>query len=84
MQNETVKDFSLKRMLSEKEARIYTGLGRNSVRNLAEKIGAIHHYGRRILYDRWIIDEYFNSDKTRGELDAAKAAGVKEEKNGTI
>lgn len=52
-----------KRMLTEEEFRIYAGLGRSSVRQLGEKIGCIRHFGRRIMYDRVLIDEYFASQK---------------------
>ena len=46
-----------KRLLSWEEAQEYCGLGRSSVRKYAEGIGAIKHYGRRVLFDRVIIDK---------------------------
>lgn len=46
-----------KRMLSEKEACCYIGLGRSSTRNYCQSIGAITHIGRRILFDRYKIDK---------------------------
>jgi len=53
-------DFRSKRMLSELEARAYTGLGRTSVRKLGEQLNCIYRFGRRILYDRVLIDAYFD------------------------
>lgn len=50
-------DISQKRMLSEKEACCYVGLGRSATRNYCQSIGAITHIGRRILFDRYKIDK---------------------------
>ncbi len=59
---EATKDETLKvRMLSEIQAQAYTGLGRCSIRKLGAEIGAIKHFGRRVLYDRVIIDKYFDA-----------------------
>jgi len=55
-------DITQKRMLSEKEAQIYIGIGRTSVRKLGEKINAIQHIGSRILYDRFVIDRYLTEN----------------------
>lgn len=49
-----------KRMLSEKEARIYLGLGRSKTRELCKNIKAVTHIGARVLYDRTVIDAYLN------------------------
>lgn len=70
MRKNTTSTFDTKivpRMLSEIQVRAYTGLGRNSVRKLGEEIGAIKKYGRRILYDRKVIDEFFDNG---GEFNA--------------
>lgn len=46
-----------KRMLSEKEGQVYTGLGRTKFRQFADEIGATTHIGaRRVLFDVRIID----------------------------
>ena len=50
-----------KRMLSEKEARVYLGLGRTKTRELCKDIKAVTHIGARVLYDRTIIDAYLNN-----------------------
>lgn len=59
---EATKDETIKvRMLSEIQAQAYTGLGRSSIRKLGAEIGAIKRFGRRVLYDRNIIDQYFDA-----------------------
>ncbi len=59
----SVKDYSCKRLLSWEEAREYTSLGRAAVRDYGEKIGAIKYYGRRVLFDRMIIDENIDAKR---------------------
>ena len=44
------------RMLTQKQAETYTGLGRNSFTAWAIEIGARVKFGRTVLYDRKIID----------------------------
>ena len=62
------KDLNVtsKRMLSWDEAQAYTGLGRASCRSYCESIGAIRKYGRRVLFDRYIIDA--NLNEGQGEI----------------
>lgn len=62
--NESV-DISQKRMLSEKEAQGYLGIGRTKCRNFCQSIDAVMHIGSRILYDRYVIDEYLNKEAAR-------------------
>lgn len=51
-------DLSLqKRLLSITEATVYLGIGRSSALRYLEKIGAKRKIGRRVLYDRTVIDE---------------------------
>lgn len=50
-----------KRMLQEPEMKLYTGLGRNNAREFCKNIGAVVRIGRRVLYDKKVIDEYFDS-----------------------
>ncbi|MDO4284096.1 MAG: helix-turn-helix domain-containing protein [Eubacteriales bacterium] len=45
-----------KRLLSIEEAAEYTGIGRNTAREWLEKIGARRNFGRRVVYDRRVID----------------------------
>ena len=49
-----------KRMLSEKEAQVYLGIGRTKTRELCKDIKAVTHIGARVLYDRTVIDAYLN------------------------
>ena len=49
------------RMMDTEELKTYTGLGRNSAMNLGISIGARVKVGRRVLWDRRKVDEYFNS-----------------------
>ncbi len=53
---ETGTSFDGKRLLSESEAREYIGLGRIRCREYCEKIGAVRRIGKRVLYDRTVID----------------------------
>lgn len=49
------------RLMDTEELRAYTNLGRNNAMKLGEEIGARVQIGRRVLWDRRKIDEYFNS-----------------------
>lgn len=49
------------RLMDTEELRSYTSLGRNSAMKVGEEIGAKVKIGRRVLWDRRKIDEYFNS-----------------------
>lgn len=49
------------RLMDTEELRAYTCLGRNSAMKLGEEIGAKVQIGRRVLWDRVKIDQYFNS-----------------------
>lgn len=58
MNTRTVRDgYEGKRMLSADELAKYVGLGRHTARQFAEEIGAVKHYGKRVLFDRVIIDK---------------------------
>ena len=62
MRNRTVTaEVGKARMMDTEELRAYTNLGRNSAMKLGEDIGAKVQIGRRVLWDRRKIDEYFNS-----------------------
>lgn len=49
------------RLLNTDELMTYSGLGRNRSVELGDKIGARVQVGRRVLWDRMKLDEYFNS-----------------------
>ena len=49
------------RLMDTEELRTYTNLGRNNAMKLGEEIGAKVQIGRRVLWDRVKIDQYFNS-----------------------
>lgn len=48
------------RMMSWDQGAAYTGLGRTMFRSWAREIGATKKIGRRLLFDRNIIDQYLN------------------------
>lgn len=49
------------RLMDTEELRAYTNLGRNNAMKLGEEIGAKVQIGRRVLWDRRKVDEYFNA-----------------------
>ena len=49
------------RLKDTEELRAFTNLGRNNAMKLGEEIGAKVQIGRRVLWDRVKIDQYFNS-----------------------
>jgi len=49
------------RLLDVNEFMAYTNLGRNSVLRLGKEIGAIRKVGTRTLFDKVVIDRYFDS-----------------------
>lgn len=49
------------RLIDTEELKAYTNLGRNGAMKLGEEIGAKVQIGRRVLWDRVKIDQYFNS-----------------------
>lgn len=58
-----VKDIQLtgeKRLLDANEVCIYLNLGRNRGIEFAKSIGAERKIGRRCLYDKVAIDQYFD------------------------
>lgn len=49
--------LSEKRLLDAAEVAEYTGLGRNTARKFAEEAGALKRYGKRVLFDRIVLDK---------------------------
>ena len=62
MRNRTIiADVSKSRLMDTEELRAYTNLGRNNAMKLGDEIGARVQIGRRVLWDRVKIDQYFDS-----------------------
>lgn len=62
MRNRTaIANIGESRLMDTEELRAYTNLGRNNAMKLGEEIGARVQIGRRVLWDRRKVDEYFNS-----------------------
>lgn len=49
-----------KRMLNIKEVCVYTGMGQTRARQYMDEIGATKQFGRRVLFDKTIIDSALN------------------------
>ncbi len=56
--------FTNKRLLSMKEYCEYVGLGETKAREIARKIGAVRHIGRRTLIDKTIVDKALDDFKS--------------------
>ena len=59
------------RLMDTEELRAYTSLGRNNAIKFGEKIEAKVKIGRRVLWDRKKVDQYFDSltgVKTKAEI----------------
>lgn len=50
------ENFSSKRLLDAIEVCTYTGLGRCAARAFMDEIGATRKFGRRVLFDKTVID----------------------------
>lgn len=50
-------DFEQKRLLSIDEAAVYIGLGKTRTRETLETFGATVKIGKRVLFDKKVIDE---------------------------
>ena len=68
-------DLSQKRLLSQKEVEHYLGLGRTKVRDYCEKIGAVSNVGKRVMYDKAIIDRHLDKESAP-EPEPVKAAAA--------
>lgn len=53
------------KLLDEKTATRYVGLGRTYFRRWAEGIGARRKFGKRVLYDRATIDAAIDSQRQK-------------------
>ena len=62
MNKQIVKgEIAEKRLLNIEEVCIYTGLGQTSARVHMQEIGAVRRFGRRVLYDKQVIDKAINN-----------------------
>lgn len=50
-----------KRLLNIKKVCIYTGIGQTRARQYMDEIGATKQFGRRVLFDKTIIDMAINN-----------------------
>lgn len=50
-----------KRLFNADEGQSYCGLGRIKFREFADRIGATKRFGKRVLFDRAIIDRALDS-----------------------
>ncbi|MGI6068881.1 MAG: hypothetical protein ACOYBE_00445 [Blautia sp.] len=61
MRNRTITaNLGTSRLMDTEELRAYTNLGRNNAMKLGDEIGARVQIGKRVLWDRAKIDQYFN------------------------
>ena len=74
MMQTTEQLYANKRMLDGEELCNYLGLGRNRARDFAKSLGADRHYGRRVVYDRVIIDRAIDSGHQWKPAAAAEGA----------
>lgn len=56
------------KLLDEKDAVKYVGLGKTYFRRWAKEIGARRKFGARVLYDRATIDAAIDSQAEQNEL----------------
>lgn len=49
------------RLIDTDELRIYLNIGRNNAMKFGEEIGAKVRIGRRVLWDKQVIDKYISS-----------------------
>ena len=53
----TIGELKEKRLLNMREVCIYTGRGQVTARKYMDEIGATRKFGRRVLFDKTVIDE---------------------------
>lgn len=60
------KDYKViePRMLNQKQAEEYTGMGRNTLSEFVSKAGARRKIGKKVLYDKRAIDEALDALET--------------------
>ncbi|MBR1533380.1 MAG: hypothetical protein IJ639_03375 [Ruminococcus sp.] len=58
-----------KALLTEEEGRFYTNMGRTNFRKWADEIGATRRRGRRVLFNREVIDNFLRAEGSGGDQD---------------
>ena len=61
MRTRVTKENAEKRMLNAEEASTYIGMGISRTRQLMSEVGAKRVLGRRVVYDKVIIDKWLDS-----------------------
>ena len=62
MNKQIVKgEIAEKRLLNIEEVCIYTGLGQTNARRYMEEIGATRRFGKRVLFDKHVIDKFISN-----------------------
>lgn len=49
------------RLMDTDELRVYLNIGRNNAMKFGEEVGAKVRIGRRVLWDKQVIDKYISS-----------------------
>lgn len=52
-----------KRLLNIKEVSSYLGIGRTTLRKYMDEIGATRKFGKRVLFDKTVIDKVIDEMK---------------------
>lgn len=55
-----------RRLINADEAYKYLGMSRKLARPLLEEIGALRRFGRRVLFDRVVIDRWLDEGGKNG------------------
>ena len=63
MRERTKTNTDCKRLLDITELAQYIGMGKTYSRKWADEIGAVKHFGRRVLFDRNVIDSALDNDE---------------------
>ena len=63
---EIVGSIRDKALLTEEEGRFYTNMGRTNFRKWADEIGATRRRGRRVLFNREVIDDFLRRETENG------------------
>ena len=55
------------RLLTAEQAQRYAGMGRMSLRKWADQIGATRKFGRRVMFDKVVIDKALDAMEAGAE-----------------
>lgn len=75
--NKTINLNNVKnqKFLRIEEVSMYLGLGRCTCRKLMDAIGATVHIGSRVVFDKKIIDNYFDNQTYKNDLEQWRTHG---------